>query len=68
MPATKHMVSGQDIRKSYYTMGDGLVGLLWAIEKEPTAKTDKELLRLLKNVQDAKNAFLRYLDANYLWD
>ena len=61
-------VDGQDIRKSFYKMGDGIEGLLRAIKEDSNTKGDKKLAQLVAACDKASTALYRHLEATYKWD
>ncbi len=63
----KTPVPNQDMRKAYYTMGDGHQALKRAIE-DPPFRGDAVLAQRVAAITDAVGALHKHLEATYLWD
>ena len=54
----------RDLRKPYYQMGDGLVSM----EDAAADSKDKDLIRLVSDVDKAVGKVRDYLNKHYNWD
>jgi hypothetical protein len=66
--AAKVEVEDNSIRKAYYDMADGLVGLEDAVKGDKATKGDKALLDAMSALRKAENAVYKHLEAHYIWD
>lgn len=63
----KTPVPNQDMRRAYYTMGDGHQALKRVIE-DPPFRGDATLAQCVAKLTDTIGQLYKHLEANYIWD